>query len=301
MQIQQQKKRKPWVAVVFSFLCPGLGQLYNGDIRGPIASFLISVPLTFLATVYLFDSFAKLMSAIALGLAIDIVFAIHAYRQAKRLGVMTLNKYQRWWIYPLFVAALYGVPDGYGFLIPTRIQSFQIPSESMLPTLLVGDRLVADGWAYWGKDPQVGDIIVFDYPKDPKIKYVKRCLGVPGDVVEFRGGEFFRNGEKVAFTQAGTPDLRKHGWDHREFHETLGDVKHSFYRVLPPEAYNIGPLTVPEGHYFAIGDNRDRSSDSRVWGFVPRDMIIARMSYIFFSWDDDQKRIRTDRIGMPVR
>jgi signal peptidase I len=119
-------------------------------------------------------------------------------------------------------------------------------------------------------------------------------------VIEIRHGELFRNGAIVESVAVGGPDYRHLGWDHREFIETINGVNHSIYRVMPKEKYNFGPVTVPPGHYFALGDNRERSSDSRVWGFVPRELILARMNYIFFSWDTEEKRVRRERVGQPV-
>lgn len=293
------KRRKPWLAFWFSMLCPGLGQLYNGNLAWPAAAFVVGTLLTAFSAIYLFGSLQKLVWALVIGLIFDLVFAVHAYLQAKRLGSIQIKPYQRWWIYVGFAILLYGSPGGYGFIIPERFLSFQIPSESMVPTLLVGDRLVADGWAYWKKDPQRGEIVVFDYPKDHSLKYVKRLVGLPGDVVEVKSGELYINNALVR--QWRNTPIPAGEWQQVEFTEELGGVAHPIYRSQPPMHMEFGPVTVPEGQYFVMGDNRDRSSDSRVWGFVKREEIVGRMSYVYFSWDAETGALRTERIGLKVQ
>lgn len=312
------KQRKPWVAFILTQICPGLGQLYNGDLRWAVYSFALSFFLALASILFLFDSLGKLLFAVTIGLALDLWLSIQAYLYAKRVKQVQLHWYQRWWAYILFVIAVYGVPDFYGLLVPSRIRSFQIPSESMVPNLLVGDRLVADGWSYWRTPPKRGDVIVFDFPRDPSIKYVKRLIGLPGDVIEMKSGELFINDKPVPRRRAvGGPIL---GSSHNaiEYIETLDGVEHSMYRAFPENVENFGPVKVPPDQYFMMGDNRDHSSDSRVWGFVTRDQLIGRMAYIYFSWDSEsfelerannpadllaaiRAGIRMDRFGRQVR
>ena len=295
------KTRKPWVALLFTLVCPGLGQLYNGNLRWTLGAFVVSSVLSIVSVIYLFDSFSKLVWALAFGLFLDLFLAVQAWREAKRLGAVELRPYQRWWVYCLFAAVLYGIPDGYGLITPSRFLSFQIPSESMVPTLVIGDRLVADGWAYWGRDPQRGEVVVFDYPRDPTIKYVKRVVGVPGDTVEIRQGELYLNGKLVEQERSGRAIEPVGGWQPVEFLENLGGVRHPVYRTQPMLVTAFGPRTVPPGEYFMMGDNRDRSNDSRYWGFVKRDLIVGRMAYVYFSWDSENRKIRTDRLGYRVQ
>lgn len=294
------KRRKPWLAALLSFLCPGLGQLYNGSWQIALGALFLGALLSLYSVVYLFDSLSSLVKAMLLGLLFDLLLTAHAWWQAKKAGDAPMRLFHRWWIYLGFAVLVYGVPDGYGTIMPSRIQSFQIPSESMLPTLLVGDRLVADGWSYWGADPKRGDVIVFDYPKDPAIKYVKRVVGLPGDKVEFRAGELYINGSIVEQSRTGRPNVFESGWEHVEFTENLEGVRHIIYRAQPMIANDFPPVVVPEGQYFVLGDNRDRSNDSRFWGFVPRAAVIAQMKYVYWSWSAKEKSIRWDRIGKMI-
>ena len=169
------------------------------------------------------------------------------------------------------------------------VQAFKIPSESMVKTLLVGDHLLASKFSYGikipfphsyiykGSDPVKGDIIIFEYPNDPSVDYIKRIVGTPGDTIEVRNKQLFRNGEPV---------------------------KESFVRFTEPDRIqpvrdNFGPVTVPADKYFVMGDNRDNSMDSRFWGFVDRSAIRAKAWRIYWSWGG-LGDIRWDRIGKAV-
>ena len=170
------------------------------------------------------------------------------------------------------------------------VQAFKIPSESMVKTLLVGDHLLASKFSYGvkipfthsyiykGEDPVKGDIIIFEYPNDPSVDYIKRIVGTPGDTIEVRNKQLFRNGEPV---------------------------KESYIRFTEPDRIqpvrdNFGPITVPEGKYFVMGDNRDNSMDSRFWGLVDRSAIRAKAWRIYWSWGG-LGDIRWDRIGKAVQ
>ncbi len=169
------------------------------------------------------------------------------------------------------------------------IQPFKIPSESMCNTLLVGDQLMGtkfdyglklpftDIVLYRGADPQIGEIIIFKYPKDPDIDFIKRIVGVPGDVIEVRAKRLYRNGSPVteSYIRVDEPD-----------------------RVLPVRDI-FGPVKVPEGKYFVMGDNRDNSMDSRFWGFVDRGAIVAKARRIYWSWES-LTDIRWSRIGRAI-
>jgi signal peptidase I len=302
-------RRNPWIAFLLTQLCPGWGQIYNRDWKWLGITFVLVVLLTTYTTIFLFDSLSQVLIAIGLGLLLDLGLSIQAYKKAKQIQTIERPAHHfTWWhlayrlfgVYFLFAAVLFGFPDGYGFFMPTRLRSFQIPSESMVPNLLVGDRLVADGWAYWGKEPKRGDVVVFDYPKDPSVKYVKRLVGLPGDVIEFKQGELFLNGKIAPQRRTELFPQEAKQRDATEFLETLDENEHVIFRIHPSFRQDFGPVTVPAGNYFMLGDNRDRSSDSRFWGFVSRDQLIGRMSFIYFSWDSDTNSLRKDRLGLTI-
>jgi len=170
------------------------------------------------------------------------------------------------------------------------VQAFKIPSGSMLPTLLIGDHLLVNKFIYGIrvpfsgkvlvplKDPKSGDIIVFKFPKDRTIDYIKRVVGVPGDKIEVKNKKVYRN-DKLA------EDPFAH------FTSTT---------ILPGSVSpkdNFGPITVPEGKYFVMGDNRDNSSDSRFWGFVETNDVLGKAMIIYWSWDIDKPLLSVDRFS----
>ena len=144
------------------------------------------------------------------------------------------------------------------FLIKTFVVgNFWIPSESMVPTIEVNDKVIVTNFSYWFEGPKRGDVIVFRYPLDTKKDYIKRCIGLPGETVEFRDSKLYVNGQLVE-----EPYLPE---------------------GLVFEDY--GPIEVPEGQYFMCGDNRNHSSDSRVWGFVEKRLIIGKAHVIYWPFD----------------
>lgn len=207
------------------------------------------------------------------------------------------------------------------------VQAFKIPTGSMESTLLVGDFLLVNKLAYGattphkvpfldvelpdyrlpGYDsPQRGDIVVFEYPLDRSLDYVKRCVAVGGDTVEMRDKILYVNHipQDEIFAQhldslISRGDSRP--FDSNQFswqYEFLTDEAKGRYRGhYQPTRDNFGPLVVPAGRLFCLGDNRDRSSDSRFWGFVDRELIKGRPMILYFSWDQDHWQPRLDRIG----
>ncbi|EJT07348.1 signal peptidase I [Rhizobium sp. CCGE 510] len=190
-------------------------------------------------------------------------------------------------------------------------QPFTIPSGSMMPTLLVGDYIFVNKFAYgyskyslpfspdifsgrlFGTDPKRGDIVVFRFPPNPEVDYIKRCIGLPGDHIQVTDGVLYVNGKPVPKVADGTftSDYKLDpGADVPVFRETLDSGK--TYDTLDQSPVSRGDNTrefiVPEGHYFMMGDNRDNSLDSRFdVGFVPAENLVGRASVIFFSLGND--------------
>ena len=186
-------------------------------------------------------------------------------------------------------------------------QPFNIPSGSLIPTLLVGDYLFVSKYAYGyskhslpfspnlfsgrilGSDPKRGDVAVFKVPTDNSTDYVKRVIGLPGDTVQMNGGELYINGKKVERKPLMSAS--------KDVGAGLSDVFTTYEETLPngvthliqvkkdaePLMNNTVPFVVPQGEFFMMGDNRDNSSDSRVWGPVPAENLVGRAEVIFFS------------------
>jgi signal peptidase I len=174
------------------------------------------------------------------------------------------------------------------------IQAFRIPSESMRDTLLIGDFLFVNKFEYGPKlpfthirlpglrPPRTGDVIVFQYPRNPSQDYIKRCIATGGQTVQVRNKHVIVDGDTLVepYTRFEAGDVQGGAFGTRD---------------------NFGPFTVPPGELFMMGDNRDNSSDSRVWGTVPMDYVKGRALFLYWSWDPDRFRPRWNRLLRPVR
>ena len=164
------------------------------------------------------------------------------------------------------------------------IKMYKIPSRSMVPTLLVGDQLVVNKFIYGIKipyfrntiipitDPQRGDIVVFIYPNDRSLDFIKRVIGIGGDTIEIKDKNIFINGK-------------------------LLDDKNGIYSETVEQRHDFGPITVPAGSLFVLGDNRDESMDSRFWGFVDLKDVQGKAFIIYWSWNPEERNIRWQRLG----
>ncbi|GAP33589.1 signal peptidase I [Piscinibacter sakaiensis] len=224
---------------------------------------------------------------------------------------------QPWWLD--WTAGLFPVILAVFLLRSFLFEPFKIPSGSMIPTLLVGDLILVNKFHYGvrlpvinkkiiaNQDPQRGDVMVFRYPSDPSIDYIKRVVGVPGDEISFRDQRLFVNGEAAPLQRMPDPGFYDESLMRYfpEFKEKLGQVEH---RILVNPQYQpyYGAddkisfpfrencrydaqgvrCKVPAGHYFMMGDNRDNSQDSRFWGFVPDENIVGKAFFIWMNFGD---------------
>ncbi len=170
------------------------------------------------------------------------------------------------------------------------VQAFKIPSGSMKPTLLIGDHILVSKFSYGIKmpyfrntlipisDPKRGEIVVFIYPEDRSKDFIKRVVGISGDTIEIRNKKIFLN---------GMPYEDKHGVYVDDF-------------IIPGAIQprdNFGPITVPKGTIFTMGDNRDQSYDSRFWGFVDLKDVMGKAFVIYWSWNKEDHSVRWSRLG----
>jgi signal peptidase I len=170
------------------------------------------------------------------------------------------------------------------------VQAFKIPSGSMKPTLQIGDHILVNKFSYGVKipyigktilpigNPQHGDIVVFKFPVDPRKDFIKRVIGVGGDVVEIHDKTIYINGKRLNHDVGVYSDPR------------------TIAGTLKPRD-NFGPVTVPAGALFVMGDNRDESFDSRFWGFVPVRDVSGKAFIIYWSWDSDDLKVRWKRLA----
>jgi signal peptidase I len=195
------------------------------------------------------------------------------------------------------------------------VEPFRIPSGSMMPTLLVGDFILVNKYAYGIRlpvlntkiidigEPQRGDVVVFRYPKDPSVDYIKRVVGLPGDRIGYYNKILHINGKPVAQVPAGVyvgkgSGVSMSGAGKRQ--EQLGDVQHQIL-VMPRTPGLEGEYVVPDNEYFVMGDNRDNSNDSRYWGPVPEQNLVGKAFRIWMNWDGANGGIEWDRIGMKIQ
>lgn len=190
------------------------------------------------------------------------------------------------------------------------LEPYVIPSGSMIPTLWIHDHIfvnklaygvhfpMSKAWIVHWSSPQKNEIVVFRYPESPEVFYVKRVVATAGDQFEIKSGAIYLNGEIVPQQPVSGLDSQNEGFVY--FQEEGRQV-----RYLNHEDSNFGPFTVPEGHFFVVGDNRDQSNDSRFWGSVPVENVIGRASMIWLSCEEtlpsarflcDPKTLRFNRI-----
>ena len=191
----------------------------------------------------------------------------------------------------------------------TLVQAFVIPTGSMKESLLIGDHLLVDKLAYAPagsvgqyilpyQDVQRGDIIVFRYPRDLSQTYVKRAVGIPGDRVRMVDKQLFINGEPVEEPYVSHKLRTSYVDAYRDNFPATPDVRvYQRGRMMLENHVVDGEVVVPPGQYFAMGDNRDSSDDSRFWGFVPRENIIGKPLIIYWSYDAPTHRLQDSSIS----
>lgn len=195
------------------------------------------------------------------------------------------------------------------------VEPFRIPSGSMMPTLLDGDFILVNKFTYGIRlpvinkkiitlnTPQRGDVAVFRYPKNPSIDYIKRVVGLPGDIISYRNKTIYVNGTPMeqellnSYLGEGTA-MSMTGASLRLEH--LGEVDHQIL-VRGEQPARDGEYRVPQGHYFVMGDNRDNSNDSRYWGTVPEENLVGKAFFIWMNLDGVDNTIKWRRLGSSIQ
>jgi len=175
------------------------------------------------------------------------------------------------------------------------VEPFQIPSGSMRPTLEVGDFILVNKFTYGLRlpvantkvldlgEPERGDVMVFRFPEDPSVDFIKRVVGLPGDRIRYEGKQLYVNGKPVPKEVADRNPETAPG--EVRFKEWLGEHEHAIYNNPRDPGPQMREVVVPPGHYFMMGDNRDHSNDSRYWGFVPEENIVGKAFAVWMHWD----------------
>ncbi len=304
------KKRKPLFALALSLFLTGLGHLYNGKPRKGFIIFLISsvIPFLFFQLSVLGSGqmlILFLLLSILTSLGIYIWAAVDAWKHAKRIGEnYILRFYNKLYIYILLIILLSFYPLG-RIVDLSKVcffaKPYRIITESMAPTMLSGDLIMTDGRIDRSAQNfglKKGELIVFKYPKDKTKHFVKRIIGLSGDKIEIKGLDLYVNGKKIPSREGPNLGIKL---DEKSIKRTItlyeeGDSgTYAVFYIKGSERKDLS-ITVPEGYCFVIGDNRDNSMDSRYWGPIPLDDVVARAKLVYFSFDPEGG-IRWGRIG----
>lgn len=306
------KPRRPWIAAVLSLGAPGLGHLYSGypaaaaiAYVGAILSLGLMLALWLLVPIAPVNILLGLLAFPTIYLAIPVHAAMKAGRQST---AYELRAYNRWYVY-LAIYLLFGFVFAPGFQkwLKDYLEAFRIPSGAMEPTLMIGDYLYVTKGSAGRKELTAGSLAVFESVEEPGLKVIKRVSGAPGDTVEMRQGELWRNGHRVlepyaihrdaARSEDSTQRAKMRAWQVAHMVETP-EVNYL------PDLQTWGPVIVPPDSFLALGDNRDASYDSRYYGFVPFGKVLGKPSVIYLSLDrgdDSTTHVRWSRIGQRVK
>lgn len=300
---------KAWLAALLGFLVPPFGLLYVGRWGWAVAAVVVLFTLVAL-------QFALGETLEWLALLVQFAFVCTgsriAYLQAIRFDAQRPRPgYSRWYglwaIFLMFVGLMLGFRA-------FCYEPFRVPSGSMLPTLKVGSRLLVQKWGYGNygafgvrlmhkpvSEPiERGDVLVIEFPRNRNTMFIERIIGLPGDKIEYRSKVLFINGQEIVRSPLADY-LDEHSMRyHSQYAEKLDRTEYAILIDKDRPAFIPGPdrfphfenctydpagvtCVVPDGHYYAMGDQRDNSLDSRYWGFVPRDHVVGKLVHVFSS------------------
>jgi len=299
------RKPKKWIAAVLGLLIQPGGMLYVAR-PGWAAAYFALTAIIVLGNMFVLRD--RELAGDAIVLLVAIICAIHAYRLARDYRALKRPWYSRWYGLVGIVAAFAALAFGARAFL---FEPFRFPSESMAPSIEPRAHLIVKKWGYgnygtygihavrtgMSSGLQRGDIVVFEYPEDTSLSYAKRVVGLPGDRISYYNKRLKINDEEIQVRRIGDYVHKDGPIRSLQYLERLGD--HEYAILIEPEAPAVVPpvrafplsehcahtaeglsCRVPDGHYFVLGDNRDNSSDSRTWGFVPARNIIGKVQYI---------------------
>jgi signal peptidase I len=301
--IVKTNKRHPWLAVTLSLVMPGLGHIYCGRIvKGLLLAFLAGLPLPLIAIVLATSKLFLITTITFIAMFVHILIHLIAiidsgYTARHTKADYKLKDYNRWYVYILFM--LIGTGGSMELALNVKknyLEAFWVPVASNYPTIVPGDRLLANKITYKNSDPIRGDMVVFLNPENRRINFIKRVVAIAGDTVEIKDGQLYINEEKLQrrkLPQSTLDNIRVkiegQPLDGEVFEESNGDAKYKIFLAKPP--HNQSPadftkITVPKGHCFTLGDNRRLSHDSRHFGPVPLVDIKGRADCLYFPGKD---------------
>jgi len=288
-------RRRPWTAVFLSLVMPGLGQIYCGDMANGIVFMLVMTmfPFVWVAGIMHKDTPFWPCSIIMWGIILlaTVFAAIDAFRRARRTRYdYQLKDFNHWGIYMALIWIAGAGTIGYTIMVRQNVfEAFRVPSHSMTPTIMAGDRLFASKLAFKSKRPKRGDVVLFSQPEHLSGNYIKRVVALGGDTVEIKDGQLLINGQSLARTWKEEKSLVTHqgAVNGDVFWETNDNVRYQIF--LSKQASDrdtvtpdFGPVTVPDHHCFVLGDNRNRSMDSRSYGTLSYGALKGKFQTIYW-------------------
>lgn len=273
------------IAILLGFLFQPLGMLYIARVKLALVYFVVGL-VTGAADLWLEVREIEWIQYFSLGFIPMITCAVHIHLILRRYDALSNRPWFSHWYglisFPIMLVVI--IFSFRSFLY----EPFRIVATSMSPSLNPGDIIIVSkcGYGNYGtygfslvkvpmeKQLKRGDLVVFELPKDPAASYVKRIIGLPGDTVEYRKGFLAINDIEATRNHEGTEEY------YEVYREHLGKINYVI-KTMPKRSPVNGHVSVPEGHVFVLGDNRDNSNDSRYWGFVPLENIVGKMVYVF--------------------
>lgn len=268
------KSKEPLIALMLTMLLPGLGQIYSGYVKRGIAFLLINIVAVVGVLSYFLNpqikTYAYMLIFIPIGIVFGFYILVDSYLCAKTYN--RKNDLERKISSGKRVLLILGIifawifnPSSFltNYIRSNVVQAFRLPNSTMEPTIMKSDRILVDKSAYKYSSPQRGDIVIFKYPVDPSRIFVKRLIASGGESVEIKNGDVYVNGELAC----------------------LPNSKNNYYYNRGDYAQEGKKIIVPDNKFFVLGDNSASSSDSRHWGFVPRENIQGKAFKIYFPFE----------------
>lgn len=282
-----EKGRNPWIAGILTFFGVGLGHLYVGEARRGLFLFFVAQVVLIAAAlplIYYYPGVSIFLGIVLIGFLFFFCSLFDAIRLAiRKRSAYALKRYNKWYVYVgcSILAVFVLQPIVSSSIKSFIIQAYKIPAGSLEPTILRGDHILARKLLAVRQGINRGDFVIFPYPEDRSKDFIKRVVALGGEVIEIVNKQVFINGSQIQeqYVIHSDPEIVPKGTNPRD---------------------NFGPLTVPEGAVFVMGDNRDESYDSRFWGVVEKASIIGKAHSIYWSWDNELFKVRWKRIGKRI-
>jgi signal peptidase I len=264
------KKREPILAFLLSLVTPGLGHIYNGQLKEGLC-YLVGFLLVYVIFSSLLLKFYGMVCYLVIMVGLFLFILLDALLGAIKLRAIALKSYNKWYIYlAIFLLGSVVIRPLLGWTIKNNIvKAYKIPSSGMEPALLVGDHLIANTRIYKSEKPKRGDMVIFEFSKDPSKDFIKRVIGMEDEKVEVIDNKIYINDK-----------LLDDPWG---YFEDDGSTKGL------PVLEKFGPVVVPKDSLFVLGDNRNNSQDSRFFGFVNIKKVKGKPLYLY--WAKDKSRI----------